>query len=226
MLRYVRRKTIISPHKKLGKRDDIILADLNSKLPFQLETQLECQIANDPAWQLGIKWGKPRQGHPEGQVLWHISDVLRNIDTYRYKCPDRRKLRLLALTHDTFKYQKYTVPVPTHGTQHSHGYFARHFARKYINDIGFLNVLEFHDDAYKAYRHWQETGNIEAGEKKAQILIEKLGENLSLYLCFYLCDAKTLGKTIEHYVWFCSLAQIVLERGGEKCVAYPDPCCW
>ena len=75
------------------------------ELPFTLETPLERSIAADPEWQAGVVWGVPRAGHLEGPVMYHIADVLTNID---HACPsvtERRMLRLIALLHDTFKYK-------------------------------------------------------------------------------------------------------------------------
>ncbi len=64
-----------------------------TELPFELETDLEKQIAADPEWQEGIDWGKPRTGHLEGPVKYHIADVLANIDR---QCPARRSAGLCA----------------------------------------------------------------------------------------------------------------------------------
>ena len=52
------------------------------ELPFQLETDLERKIAADPEWQQGVLWGEPRPGHNEGQVMYHIADVLTNVDCF------------------------------------------------------------------------------------------------------------------------------------------------
>jgi hypothetical protein len=68
------------------------------ELPFTLETDLEKSIAADPEWQEGVVWGKPRSGHLEGPIMYHIADVLKNID---HQCPseqERNKLRLIALS--------------------------------------------------------------------------------------------------------------------------------
>ena len=35
---------------------------------------------DDPDWQRGVRWGRPRRGHPEGTVLAHIHEVLDNVD--------------------------------------------------------------------------------------------------------------------------------------------------
>ena len=51
-------------------------------LPFALETAVEHQIVADPEWQRGVLWGTPRPGHPEGQVVHHIEDVLQNVDVF------------------------------------------------------------------------------------------------------------------------------------------------
>src|SRR5689334_3385027 len=76
-----------------------------SELPFTLETDLERRIAADPAWQKGVAWGIPRTGHLEGPIKYHIADVLANLDRQHLDKEERRALRLVALVHDTFKYQ-------------------------------------------------------------------------------------------------------------------------
>ena len=44
------------------------------------ETDIENQLINDPDFKEGLFWGKPRYGHPEGKVIYHIAEVLKNID--------------------------------------------------------------------------------------------------------------------------------------------------
>ena len=55
-------------------------------LPFQRETALEERICADAAWQRGACVGEPRPGHREGQVMYHIAEVLCK---YRSPCQDR-----------------------------------------------------------------------------------------------------------------------------------------
>ncbi len=164
--------------------------------PFTLETQLERAIAADSEWLAGLEWGKPRPGHPEGKVKFHIRDVLNNVDHFFAQADNRLHLRLIALIHDTFKYQARAKPGK------SHGYWASKFAAKYISDKDILQVIELHDQAYKASllltRHTDPT----AAKKQATALIAQLGHNLNLFMHFYLCDNRTGDKSTAHYEWF------------------------
>ena len=40
------------------------------------ETELEVRLLENPLFQEGLNWGKPRFGHPEGKVGLHVRDVL------------------------------------------------------------------------------------------------------------------------------------------------------
>jgi hypothetical protein len=174
-----------------------------SELPFELETDLERTIAADPAWRAGIAWGAPRPGHPEGQVMLHIRDVLANIDRFFGASTDRARLRLIALLHDSFKYQ---AVAPTHDQPPpAHGACARAFAERYIDDMSVLEVIELHDEAYKAWRRLARHHDTLDAERCASELIARLGGQLDLFMRFYLCDQQTGDKLIAHYQWFESL---------------------
>lgn len=170
-------------------------------LPFALETELERAIAADPHWQLGIWWGSPRPGHPEGQVVYHIRDVLHNVDHFFPCSSDRWRLRLIALLHDTFKYQARMMPKP----RPSHGYLARRFGENYVTDMAVLDVVELHDEAYKAHQIIVHRANYTEAEKQAYKLIARLGEHTDLFMNFYYCDNHTEGKSDIHYHWFKQL---------------------
>jgi hypothetical protein len=173
-----------------------------SELPFELQTDLEEQIAADPQWLQGITWGTPRPGHPEGEVMFHIREVLNNIDQFFGSASDRTSLRLIALIHDTFKYQ---VACTTHDTQmQSHGYVARKFAERYIQDLAVLEVVELHDEAYKASLLMNQHGDRAAAERRAGELFIRLGDTIDLFMHFYLCDL-TGDKSTTHYQWFQSI---------------------
>ena len=65
------------------------------------ETDLEKQLTSDPELIAGLEWGKPRNGHPEGLVIYHVEELLKNIDTF---FPEQREeLRLIAIIPDAFK---------------------------------------------------------------------------------------------------------------------------
>ena len=66
---------------------------------IQPETILERSIVSNKDFVAGLIWGKPRKGHPEGEVIYHIGHVLNNINKYS-NSENRYKLRLIALIHD------------------------------------------------------------------------------------------------------------------------------
>lgn len=166
------------------------------------ETDLERLILNDPNFIEGVMWGEPRNGHPEGKVLYHIRDVLDNVDRYSV-LENREKLRLIALIHDTFKY-KVDVKKPKSGENH-HALIARRFAENYVNDHEILEIIELHDEASNSYRKGSRDGKWIAAEERANRLISRLGNSITLFLIFYLCDNETGDKDNSDYKWFIDL---------------------
>lgn len=173
-------------------------------LPFVLETVLECRIASDPAWQVGLEWGVRRPGHPEGKVSYHIRDVLQNVERFYGAADNRPLLRLIALVHDTFKYQ--SAQLAAVGQKISHGLLARQFATRYMENGAVLQVVELHDEAYRAYLRMERDGDGPAAVAQAGHLIQQLGDALPLFLQFYHCDSHTGDKSLLHYQWFAGLA--------------------
>ncbi|HLI90838.1 MAG TPA: hypothetical protein VKV37_19265 [Ktedonobacteraceae bacterium] len=177
------------------------------KLPFQLETELEAQICADPAWQRGARWGKPRPGHREGMALYHISEVLANVDRHATNAEERRKLRLVALLHDTFKYQC-TPEEPDHETH------ACRFAARYLQDQAILELLELHERVSDAWR----LGFYHKRPAEGRALLEELLERLEahsilpLYLRFFRCDIQTASKNQAPLIWF---ERFLREKGRE-----------
>ncbi len=169
------------------------------ELPFTLETDLERRIAADPEWQRGVVWGKPRTGHLEGPIMYHIADLLANIDR---QCPDleeRSALRLIALVHDTFKYEV-DERRPKIGTNH-HGYLARIFASRYISDPLLLDIIELHDEAYHCWRLGHYKGKWQHAEDRLNHLVEKMGAAFPLYIRFFYVDSDTDSKNPEPMAW-------------------------
>jgi len=170
------------------------------ELPFTLETELEEKIAADPEWQQGIVWGKPRSGHAEGQVMYHIAEVLANIDRQSPPEDERRVLRLIALVHDTFKY-RVNEKKPRAGENH-HGYIARKFAERYIDDPVILEIIELHDEAYNSWRLGAFKGKWERAEERITNLLQRIGSALPLYIRFFHADNETDSKDQAPLVWF------------------------
>jgi hypothetical protein len=181
---------------------------------FGTETELEKRICADPDWQAGAEWGEPRPGHPEGAVKHHIADVLANVDRYATAPDDRRRLRLVALTHDTFKH-RVDYEKPRVGENH-HGMIARRFTAGYLDDHEVLDIIELHDEAYNSYSSGARRGDWAKAEARADRLIDRLGDALPLYTTFFRCDNETGSKTSESYDWFVQRANPVTAENGSR----------
>jgi hypothetical protein len=171
---------------------------------LQPETFLEQEIVSSVEWIKGASWGEPRSGHPEGAVIFHILEVLHNVDNYYRNSPLREKLRVISIVHDTFK-NKVDFRLPKTGENH-HAMIARRFAEKFTDDESILDVIQMHDDAYHAWNKGSREGNWISALELAHKLIVDLGPNLELYLSFYKCDNFTGDKTAEPYEWFKEIA--------------------
>ena len=164
------------------------------------ETALERRIVHDPEWLEGAAWGRPRSGHPEGSVEAHIVEVLANVDRVATDPSDRRRLRLVALLHDTSKL-RVDRSLPRRGANH-HARLARRQAERFTDDPELLEVIELHDDAYHAWRLGACGGDWPAAEAAAQELIERLGASFAFYLRFYEADNATGDKDQRQIAWF------------------------
>ena len=165
------------------------------------ENDIETAIANDVDFIAGCSHGKPRKGHPEGKVIYHVQEVLENIDKFYGEDDYRSDLRLIALVHDSFKH-KVDRNRPMVGENH-HGKIASNFASKYVDDEKILRIIELHDEAYNSWRmgmrnRWKDA------LKRANRLIKTLldDDTLDLYLKFYHCDNLTGNKSNDDFEWF------------------------
>jgi len=177
-------------------------------LPFQLETEIEEQICADVAWQQGVMWGQPRPGHSEGQVIYHIAEVLTNIDRLARRDEERRALRLIALIHDTFKY-RVDPNKPRVGNNH-HATLARLFAERYLDDSAILDIIELHDEAFNAWRLGASKDRWNEAEARANRLVARLGSSLPIYILFFRADNQTGSKEPDSLIWF---EQFLLKQG-------------
>lgn len=164
------------------------------------ETETERNILRDADFRAGLNWGVPRFGHPEGKVLYHIREVLDNVDKLEIDAKMRERLRLITLTHDTFKNIE-DKNRPRDWSRH-HAVIARQFAEKYIDDQAVLDVIELHDEAYYSWRTQFLSNKKEEGERRLHNLLEKLQDNLQLYYLFFKCDTRTGDKIQAPLQWF------------------------
>ena len=169
------------------------------------ENEIEKNILSDKEFLEGALWGEPRPGHPEGQVIFHIKEVLNNVNKYS-KSHNRNELRLIALVHDTFKH-KVDRSKPITGDNH-HAFIAKKFLEQYCSDDEILDVVELHDEAFNAWQKGNRDGKWDKAKERATKLIIRLGKSLDLYLTFYKCDNETGDKNQDCYHWFEKLARI------------------
>jgi len=171
-----------------------------ASLPFTLETSLERAIAADPIWQRGIAWGWPRPGHGEGKVVYHIADVLANVERYALSPDDRRDLRLITLMHDSLKF-RVDPELPRVGENH-HAARARRFAEAYISDERVLTIIELHDEGIHLWNRWRHTHDAQPVQARLGTLLNRLGDNWLLFVQFFRCDNDTPSKNPEPVLWF------------------------
>ena len=170
-----------------------------SELPFALETETERAIAADPEWREGIEWGTPRRGHPEGAVKTHIADVLANVDREAASPDERRRLRLAALVHDSFKYRAPESSASVGGDAH-HGSHAARFLERFVDDPDLVEVVRWHDEAFAAWMGRRR--NPVRAEARVRALARQLGPALPLYRRFFRADNATGDKSPKSVEWF------------------------
>jgi hypothetical protein len=172
---------------------------------FRPENELELAITQDPALLEGLSWGEPRRGHPEGSVGAHVAELLSTLEGWDEPEPRRSELRLIAIVHDSFKYQV-ADGAPKTGENH-HAARARRFAERYTDDERLLTAIELHDRPYALWRRLRRTGRLDE-----QALTSTLRRVLDpeLLLRFVELDGSSAGKNPEPVRWF----RAELERRG------------
>jgi hypothetical protein len=165
------------------------------------ETDLEKALLDSPEFQEGLLWGQPRYGHPEGKILFHIKEVLDNIEKLPIDKHTRSKLRLIAFVHDIFKYSEDKRGDNRDWSKH-HSVLARRFMENHITDEIILDVIELHDEAYHCWRLKMLYNRVEEGNARLKKFKSRIGNNLQLYYLFFKCDTRTGDKTQSPLYWF------------------------
>jgi hypothetical protein len=164
---------------------------------FEPETDLEREIVSQPELLEGLAWGQPRAGHPEGAVGVHVSHLLETLDRSGETGERRQLLRLMALVHDSFKYQV-RERLPRVGENH-HAMRARRFTEGFTDDERVLAAIEFHDRPYSLWRKLNRRGKLD--ERGFNRMIERIPDP-QLFLRFIELDGSTEGKRQEPIDWF------------------------
>jgi len=108
----------------------------------------------------------------------------------------RELLRLVALVHDSFKYQV-RERLPRVGENH-HAMRARRFAERFIDDERVLAIVELHDRPYALWRKLQRRGKLD--ERGFRRMLRRIPDP-DLFLRFIELDGSTEGKRPEPIAW-------------------------
>ena len=163
------------------------------------ETELERAFLRNPEFNQGLFWGKPRFGHPEGKVIFHIREVLDNVDKLNISAADRQKLRIITFVHDTFKYKEHRG-TPRDWTKH-HAVLARQFLEQYTDNQLLLDLTEFHDEAYYVWQKRFLHQNEPESNQRLSNLYQRFNGSLQLYYLFFKCDTCTGDKNPAPMKW-------------------------
>lgn len=164
------------------------------------ETELEHQFLADPDFKKGLFYGKPRYGHPEGQVLYHIPEVLANVDKLNISAETRRHLRIITFVHDTFKNIE-DKGSPRDWSKH-HSVYARKFLERFPVEDFLLTITELHDEAYYCWRLAALYNAPEKSKERLADLLKQLKDKVQLYYLFFKCDTQTGDKIQTPVRWF------------------------
>jgi hypothetical protein len=147
----------------------------------------------DPELLVGLAWGRPRPGHPEGNVGRHVADILAAITERGAR---RADLRFLALIHDAFKHR--VRPEAGYSRDNDHAVLARRFAERYTDDERLLAAVELHDEPYWIWRT-----RLGSGEAALASLLARMPD-VELFLRFVELDGSTAGKDPGLLSWLRS----------------------
>ena len=165
------------------------------------ENELEAKMLREPEFLRGLMWGRPRYGHPGGKVLYHIREVLNNVDKLTICSEQRKNLRLVTFIHDTFKHLEDKDTYPRDWSKH-HAIYARQFAEKFVENEQLLQLIELHDEAYYSWRLTHQYSKVEEGHRRLEKLLKTLNGDLQLYYLFFKCDTRTGDKNQAPLEWF------------------------
>jgi hypothetical protein len=154
------------------------------------ETDLERQLLSASQLRVGLMWGSPHFGHPEGRVAEHVAQIL---DAIEQDDPLRRDLRFLAIVHDSFKA---AVDAGTPWSpENDHAVLARRFAERFTDDERLLLSLELHDEPYWLWRSAPDR-DVALASMLARV------PDVELFARFVELDAANEGKDLSFLWWF------------------------
>ncbi len=168
---------------------------------LQPQQDIEYQFLENDSFLIGLDWGIPRYGHPEGKIIYHIKEVLENVSNIEgISDLDRNRLRIITFVHDTFKYLE-DRGRPRNWSRH-HSMLARDFVAHYTSDKQILEIVALHDEAYYIWRMIELYKEPKNGAIRLAKLLERINSCMQLYYLFFKCDTKTGDKVQAPLIWF------------------------
>src|SRR6185295_9589703 len=157
------------------------------------------QVISDPRYLENIEYGKPRSGHPEGKVKFHIAELEANLEKLAPCISEEQywKLKFLIHVHDTFKAE--AVPDSAIENPNSHASLARKFASEFTDEADLLAMIQFHDLNFALWKQFAATGSYDL--KRFSALQDTIID-CDLFLMFLILDGCTQGKDPEKLRWF------------------------
>jgi hypothetical protein len=158
------------------------------------------RIKKDPRYLINIEYGKPRLGHPEGKVKFHIAELENNLERLKNRgisSNDYWKLKFMIHVHDTFKAEAQEDTPTLH--PHNHATLAKEYASNLINDADLLNMIQHHDENYKLWKEYSQTNQYDT--IRFHNLLKTIN-NWDLFLVFIIIDGSTKGKDLSKLTWF------------------------
>ena len=157
------------------------------------------RIISDPRYLKNIEYGKPRSGHPEGKVKFHIAELEANLEKLAPRITDEHywKLKFLIHVHDTFKAD--AVPDSPIKSPNSHASLARNFASEFTDDVDLLNMIQFHDVNFALWKQFAAKGSYDTD--RFHRLLDTIID-WDLFLMFLILDGSTQGKDPDKVRWF------------------------
>jgi hypothetical protein len=163
------------------------------------------QVISDPRYLKNIEYGKPRPGHPEGKVRYHIAELEEKLESMKVMgISDEQywKLKFLIHVHDTFKAEAVPNSPITH--PNSHASLARNFASEFTEDVDLLNMVQYHDINYALWKQFKATGFYDA-QRFSDLLAAII--DWELFLMFLILDGSTNGKDPVKTRWFINVVR-------------------
>lgn len=171
-------------------------------------SQVLQQIQADERYRRNLNWGKPRNGHPEGTISAHISELEQNLELLQPSLRDEEmlQLRILIHVHDTFKPDAQSgVPI-----EHpkSHASLARSFLSEFCPESDLLNMVQYHDEPYALWRQHYFRKRI--NEERFQALLNTI-RDWDLFQAFLIIDGCTEGKSRLPLEWWFETSESSLD---------------